>query len=174
MRGLVVALFVAGCSFDTSGAGTDPSGSPDSGASVGGAADPDASAIALVEQMTVPGDGGAVTSTAILRAGVVYHLVVSGTVDVFSGRWFSDADWFWDREDPTTPYDTSSGVDLGLALDTESIDPVPIDWGVFSPDHVYRIDFLGKDAPVEAHFQDPNYENNGAGSLTLEIHGPPG
>lgn len=42
------------------------------------------------------------------------------------------------------------------------------DWGVYRPDHIYEVAWVGEGRPIDALFQDTFYGNN-IGNLTLEI-----
>ena len=106
-----MALVAVGCLS----APPDGTGTPDEQLD---AAPADAANLQLVEEMEVPTDCSVQSSDNVLAAGVTYRLAVSGVVTV-GDELEADADYFWNQNDPGDIRDTSSDVDLGVAIDAQ-------------------------------------------------------
>jgi hypothetical protein len=140
-----------------------------------------------VETVTVPATSGTpVESVNELGAGNKYFLTASGTYRF--ANWgiygIADAEWAY-RYGPYYPADPSltpvvpdsdgtSGWVKGegyyaseCGLDLQ-VDGMCVDWGDFSPEHIYTIDYTGTGNKVSFHIYDNNYADN-SGSLSVDI-----
>jgi hypothetical protein len=185
-RAVLIGLLTAltGCTFDRASPFLDPGAAPDAGGT-GGSRDaaPDARADAgpaeevLLETLTVPADGSLIASVTVLRLGVQYRLVATGSCveATGGGGWSADAEYYWKKSQPQSPSDFANLVDVGLAVDDPLIDAIRTPrWGDYQgEDHTYEVTFTGIDLPISAQFHDDYYPDND-GSLSLEIHGPHG
>lgn len=120
----------------------------------------------VVDTLSVPVDGSTVLSTFVLESGVTYRLVASGTfVTNPSSNWEGDAEFY----DFSSPNDTVSGIDVGIAVDDPIMDlnRTP-KWGAYQGNHVYEVSFVGKGATIAVSYHDGNHANN-SGAMTLDI-----
>ncbi len=166
------ALLVIGasCSFQPGTLGSPPAvddatiGDPDSSLD----APPDAPPTwQVIETLTInSASSTAQTSTTVLANGVVYHLRASGTLSNVIDPHPGDADYF----DFTAPKDKGCCEDIGLGINDVVVadQETQPNWGPYSPNHIYEIEWTGAGATITALFQDTFYDNN-VGNLTLEI-----
>ena len=125
--------------------------------------------VETLEQLEVPTNGTARTSTTVLLAGVTYTLRASGTFRIGGpGDGLADAE-FADFSNPPSSLLTrcaGSNVDFGIR-----VNGTKLDWGAFSATHVYEVTFAGTGAAIAVGYQDCNFGDD-SGSLALEIIGP--
>ena len=123
----------------------------------------------VIETFEVPTDETALVSKTILQDGKEYQLRSSGTFFIGGpGDGLADTDYFDFSNPPGSVMDgDATGKDrIGL-----SIDGSILDWGPFTPTHIYTATFVGKKAPIEILYLDTVYFDN-IGSLTLELIDP--
>ncbi|MFN0251358.1 MAG: hypothetical protein ACKV2T_31070 [Kofleriaceae bacterium] len=121
-----------------------------------------------IEVVSVPCTGTEVASTMLLQPNTTYRLRASGQcISNTNGPSRADAEYAaWNY---TFPVDSSSGVDLGLAVnDTTPGDTKLPDWGSYASSHEYTTMWVGLGAPITVMFHDPDFSNN-AGTLSLAI-----
>src|SRR5262245_40837208 len=144
-------------------------------AALAGAATPPTGYV-LLETITVPFDGGSVTSTTSLQTGVTYKIRALGLFSIGgAGYGFGDAEYAFDTlngggnvSDTNIPPE----VDLGIGIN-DTINDIPKfpSWGSFNPSHVYTVDFVGLGAPISLNYHDSLYPDN-AFSANVEIFAP--
>ena len=128
----------------------------------------------LQETIIVPVDGSSVSSTMILKSGVLYRIKASGTFYV--GGWgdqMGDAEYADLSNPPSSINDncggTPDGVDLGIGINDSINDNEKFpSWGNFEPSHVYTIDFAGQGSSISLNYHDCAYNDN-FGSLAVEV-----
>ena len=119
----------------------------------------------LVETLSVPPDGSVVQSQATLATGVVYKLQASGS-DGGGG----DAEYDFGGNNNCTPYEPPT--DLGIGVDDVTVDGEKTpNWGPYSGDHVYTVDFTGKGARIAVNYHDCIYTDN-QGGLVVKVFAP--
>lgn len=131
----------------------------------------------VVETLTVPTNGGSVTSSTILSPGVTYELKASGTFHIGCGD-DTGADAEYADCPGYGPIDNCNadpaGTDLGIGVDDSDVSRAgrkqPF-WGPFDPSHVYTIDWVGAGAAISLNYHDCFIPDN-AGVLTVEILAP--
>lgn len=173
---------LAACSRigDGAGDGGDAVGLPLADAGTGpDAAAPDGGG-APIERLVVPTDGTAVTTATSLASGTTYRLEVSGTFTwgncdatncpggaACSYQRYGDAYY---RSD-----DCWASTTTGFAYISLYIDGQQVDWGPYSPDHVYAIERSGTGNPFALQVMDCEgcYLDN-SGELALEVYVMPG
>jgi hypothetical protein len=128
----------------------------------------------LQETITVPVNGSLVSSTTVLKTGILYKIRASGTSNVGGlGDGLGDAEYANFSNPPSSLQDncggTPDGVDLGIGIDDSNNDnnKFPL-WGNYEPNHVYTIDFAGQGSSISLNYHDCAYNDN-SGSLTVEI-----
>jgi hypothetical protein len=131
-----------------------------------------------VETLTIPSDGSTVTTTGYYTSNATYRIEVSGTyrwgicdslncpesAECSYQRW-GDAEYLTD-DCWSSHFADFHGVDISVVVDEEHVD-----WGPFSPDHVYSIEKNGRNAPFSFQIADCTscYGDN-AGTLTVTIY----
>ena len=132
---------------------------------------------APVETVSVPVNGSTVPSTLSLTSGTVYKIRVSGTAHVgVQGDSTGDAEYADFSNVPTSVInscgDSTTTVDLGLGVnDAQNDSSKSPNWGAFSGNHTYTVDFTGTGAPVSFTYHDCDYSDN-SGTLMVEILAP--
>ena len=126
----------------------------------------------LQEELNVPATGEVVTSTTTLLSGQSYMLLVSGTF--FAGdKIIADAEYSsrdggpW--QDFVQNYESYGEGLLELRVNGEFVE-----WGPYSPDHIYSMEVIGTGNPLLFSFDIYDiYPINNNGNLTVQIHAVP-
>jgi hypothetical protein len=127
----------------------------------------------LLEELSVPAQGGIVTSSVTLAAGATYRLEASGTfsagADITADAEYSSGPDSYVWQDVVEKYES-----YGEGLLELKVNGAFVEWGPYNPDHVYTLDIVGTGDPVQFDFEiyDIFYSNN-TGSLTARIYGVP-
>jgi len=125
----------------------------------------------------VPSNGTPVISS-VLEAGKEYEIWVEETYSYcYTPNGFADAEW---------SYDTANNIWIehivGFTKDNQDlfINNTEYDWlgrenvgedftlHTFSPDHIYKLPWMGQGEPLEFHIYDEYYGDN-SGTLTVNI-----
>ncbi len=121
-----------------------------------------------IDELTVPGTGGIVTSAVTLGSGLSYKFEASGTYYANDGIW-ADAEY---ASGPTS-YAWIDGVERYLQYGPNLLDLKVnggfVDWGPFSTNNVYDLAFTGVGAPVTFNIYDIAPDNN-SGSLNVKVY----
>jgi hypothetical protein len=151
----------------------DAAAGPDAPASPDGGAEP-------IESLVVPTDGTEVPTATSLASGTTYRLEVSGTFKwgncdatncpggaTCSYERYGDAYY---RSD-----DCWTSTTAGFAYISLYIDGQQVDWGPYSPDHVYSIELPGTGNPFALKVMDcDNCYLDNSGSLEVDVYVMPG
>src|SRR5262245_3577113 len=126
-----------------------------------------------LESLDVPGDGSTVESQTRLVAGRRYLIRASGQISNAAPLPGMDAEYQCDRGNPPQVLDgcQGNGTDIGLGIDDEVNDGSKSpNWGPFSADHNYEVDYVGQGRPIRLKFHDCGYGDN-SGALRVRIYG---
>lgn len=132
-----------------------------------------------LETVVVPSDGSTVDSDNILKSGVNYILEASGTYIYWpaqlpdAGK--ADAKYSLRPEGNNNPGPGPqwvSGDDLAEPWTNfleVLVDGLAVDWGLFNPEHIYRLLLEGTDSQIAFRIVDSYYGDN-SGSLEVDIY----
>ncbi len=127
----------------------------------------------LAETLIIDCTSNTPVLSATLEAGQLYEIIASGTYKAGSSGG-NDAEWKW--IDPASPYEEPcdpvhdvivDGVEYDWLGTTDGIVFTP---NTFSPDHVYKIYYIGKGQPASFYVEDYNSYHDNSGSLTVVIN----
>jgi hypothetical protein len=166
---------LAGCSKIGDGANgsADAGGLPRPDAGIPDAGAPDAGPL---QSLLVPSDGTAVSTAAATEAGATYRLEASGVfrwggcdATACPGGAGCNYDRYGDayyRSD-----DCWSSTTTGFSYISLYIDGEQVNWGAYSPDHVYSIDVAGTGAPLAFSVIDcDNCYLDNTGQLSVDVY----
>lgn len=126
----------------------------------------------LVETVIVPVTGASVLSTTVLATGVTYKLRASGTFAIGGICSPADSEYACFDNPPVIDKCINEGTDIGIGVNDTVLDAEKSPfWGEFAADHIYTINFVGLEAPINLDYHDCAFSDN-SGSLTVEIFAP--
>lgn len=119
-----------------------------------------------VETVEISSEGPGPVSSSALVDGDHYLFVASGTFDYNTAGDWADAEWYL-KNGVIVKGDTEGSVPYVLDI---SIDDATVnrDWGAYSEDHIYTMEWIGTGDPVQFSIYDSNYSDN-TGSLSVTI-----